>query len=675
LIIATDDLYDEILAYASLKHRLGIKTKTVKLSDVGSTDDAIRSYITNEYNNYNIEFVLLVGEHDQLPLYYEDVNDIYGDYWYANLVPDEYPEIAVGRISVDVSPKLAHHLNKLVDYQLSPPLDSWVTQSLLVAHPENAGYPDSYQDCKEDIESYNYLLPLTFITAFGSEGAHNVDISNAINNTGIGIVNYRGHGTNTTWHLWAINPTEEWENDDALSLFNGRKTPVVLSIACYTGKIRTTNDCLIEAFINSDFGAVAAFGATRETNRFANNTLDKRFYEAVFQDGSLAIGDATIEAIVTMIHNHDDDDNPIGTLTAMKYLWLGDPSMEIWASQPLTFDNITITDNGSSITVSTGEENSNICVSSSDNGSSFYEFIIWDDSYTFNTPVRPLYISVTNNDYYQYIPYLAVTGGTFSTDQHWIGNLHVLGDLTIENGSVLNIEQCTQISFEENTGIKITNGGINANGTSGKNIIFTSSKENPAISDWDGIELSGSSASGYFNYCEFKYGNHGIKCTSSEPTIRNSTFSNNGTGLKIYDSYSNPNWNSIQISGNTFSNNSSHGIYLKNSSPAMSSNISTDNQRGISHSTGANAIMGNNQFKDSQYYGVLCYNSSPDYYFDSYADNGGFNVISDNTGNGVHISGNSNPELGQPNLSYGGYNTIQDNSYEIYNFTSVMLTM
>lgn len=668
LIIATDNLYDEILAYSSLKHRIGIRTKSVKLGDVGSTDDAIRNYIMSEYQNFNIEYVLLVGEHSELPLYCDDsIDSIYGDYLYTDLVGSIYPEIAAGRISAASITELDHHINKIISYTVFPPQDNWVENSLIVADDENAGVPDYYQDCKEDIEAFNYILPLNFTTAFGSEGAHNVDISNAIN-SGTGIVNYRGHGSISMWKTWAAG-SESWTNTDATSLNNENKTPVVLSIACNTGSVTGTSDCLIEAFINADYGAVAAFGATQPTDRFANNTLDKRFYSAVFHNGSFAIGDATISAISTMLTQHGSGDDAVGTKNAKKYLWLGDPSMEIWASQPLTFDDINITDNGSSITVSTGIDSSNICVSSSDNGPSFYEYITGDDL-TFNTPVRPLYISVTCNEFYQYIPYLAVTGGTFTTDQHWIGNLYVLGDLVVDNGAVLNIQQGTQIFFDDYTGITLNDGEINANGTSGKNITFTSSNENPSVSDWDGIKISSSSSSSYFNYCEFKYSRFGIRCISSEPTIRNSIFSNNSSGISIYDSYSNPNWNNIQISGNTFSNNSSYGIYLKNSSPAMSSNISTDNQRGISHSTGANAIMGNNQFKNSQYYGVLCYNSSPDYYFDSYADNGGLNIISYNNGNGVHISGNSNPELGKTTLSYGGFNTIRDNAYEVYNITS-----
>ena len=165
--------------------------------------------------------------------------------------------------------------------------------------------------------------------------------------------------------------------------------------------------------------------------------------------------------------------------------------------------------------------------------------------------------------------------------------MHVLGDLVVDNGAVLDIQQGTRIYFDDYTGVKLYNGAINANGSSGKNIIFSSSNENPSFSDWDGIEISSSSPSSNFNYCDIRYARYGIKCISSGPTIRNSKFSYNYSGIAIYDSYSNPNWNNIQISGNTSSNNSSYGIYLKNSSPAMSTNISTYNKFGISHSTGA----------------------------------------------------------------------------------------
>ena len=54
LIVTHDDFYDAVLPLAEWKHKKGMKTKVVKLSDIGSTSSQIRTYVQNAYDNWLI---------------------------------------------------------------------------------------------------------------------------------------------------------------------------------------------------------------------------------------------------------------------------------------------------------------------------------------------------------------------------------------------------------------------------------------------------------------------------------------------------------------------------------------------------------------------------------------------------------------------------------------------
>ncbi|MDW7680720.1 MAG: hypothetical protein SCK70_09160, partial [bacterium] len=111
----------------------------------------------------------------------------------------------------------------------------------------------------------------------------------------------------------------------------------------------------------------------------------------------------------------------------------GCPETEIWTDSLYIFDNVVISDNGSSIAVNANEPNCNICVCSGEDGKDFWEVKYNVSSYTFNTSVRPLYITITKHNF---APYTAVTGGTFTSNEIWFGDLYVLGDVTISDSNL-----------------------------------------------------------------------------------------------------------------------------------------------------------------------------------------------------------------------------------------------
>ncbi|MGC9364902.1 MAG: right-handed parallel beta-helix repeat-containing protein [Fidelibacterota bacterium] len=198
----------------------------------------------------------------------------------------------------------------------------------------------------------------------------------------------------------------------------------------------------------------------------------------------------------------------------------GCPETEIWTDLLLSFNDVDISDNGSSITVNANVSGCNICACSGNKGSAFWWVENNVSSYTFNTSVRPLYITVIKHNY---APYTAVTGGTFTSDEYWFGNLHVLGDVTIASGATLSILDDTKVKV--NAGYALTvHGTIVADGAT-----FQSSGGD----NWYGIDVDGSSSS-YIKNCQIKDCDYDIIVGGScAMSIKKNNIQAHYTGIRI----------------------------------------------------------------------------------------------------------------------------------------------
>ena len=349
LIISADQYENELGTFINLKIGKGYKTKLVTVSEIGNTATLIKNYIANEYSNNNIEYVLLVGDYSDIPHVLDNewpydcpwgTNNPYSDYGYGCIDNDYQAEVLIGRFSIQNVNELNNIINKSISYELNPPLDNWMQKCLLIAHKENA--PGKYQGCKETIRtaSYSIMSPI-FDIAYGShssEGgndATNQTIIDAIND-GRGVVNYRGHGY----------PQDEWKSDWSYEgvgfgqnqismLTNNNKTPIVFSISCSNGWISGMYG-LGESFTCYNNGAVAFYSATRFSYTSQNHTLDQSIFDYAFNIGNFnTISEITTAAITEMLVDWSYVCD--AKWNARIYLWLGDPTLEIWTGIPNNF--------------------------------------------------------------------------------------------------------------------------------------------------------------------------------------------------------------------------------------------------------------------------------------------------------------------------------------------------
>ena len=230
LIITHDYFYNDVLPLARWKHKKGMRTEVVTLGQIGSSADAIRSYILNAYNTWNIppEYVLLVGAPNLIPM--PVVGGTISDNFYTDMDGDMFNDLLSGRLTVHDNYEAQTVVNKILLYERTPyTADSlWFTNACLIANEDYGIYPPIGNDtvywndvrhAKNLMVANGYHTIDTLSYGLGNDAA---DVVQAVN-AGRGFVLYRGTGLNNWSYPFGVIPDQT---------ANGSKLPIVLSITC-----------------------------------------------------------------------------------------------------------------------------------------------------------------------------------------------------------------------------------------------------------------------------------------------------------------------------------------------------------------------------------------------------------------------------------------------------------
>jgi len=421
LVVTTPACIPYIQPLVDFRHAQGYPVEVRTLEPGFETDTEIKAYITQLYNASGLEYVLMVGD-----AYYGggagDVDvpmnywvDSYSDSYFTMMdgSSDYLADLSIGRILYDTAAELEHQITKTMDYLLAPEVSDWAKHSLLVAHSEE--YPGKYTQCKEEIRTYAYSLETPiFDTAYGGEGASNQDVIDYINTYSSGILNYRGHGSQTAWWEWGASGDFPSSSVDLFT--NVDRYFVHYDVCCdnmdfpgYDG------DCFAERMMKTTAGAVAVMGAIIPSYTIPNHDYDKEFYKAIFDLGIRNIGYASNFANITVYNDHGS----IGESNIRTYLWLGDSCIDPWTD---TMATATVAHPGAMIIgtgtlqVSTGIEGAMVCAQNDEVYEVGYTDATGAVTLTFGTPpVVPgsLTITVTSHNmltYQQSIPVIPPAG-------------------------------------------------------------------------------------------------------------------------------------------------------------------------------------------------------------------------------------------------------------------------
>lgn len=370
ILITGDALVSSFQPLVDWKLKKGLSAKTVTTSWISAQyagadePEKIRNFIRDAHQTWGTLWVLLGGDVAVVPvryayamdcqygspsdnnipcdLYYSDLdgtwnangNGIYGEI--ADSV-DMYPDVFVGRASVETPVQAAAFVNKLLTYEKNPPGD-YQTKALFLAMVlwgspyTNSGLGKNYIDSLYVPPRFDPITKL-----YQDLGNESRATAIPAMNAGANLINHDGHAGTTVMGLGPDYLT----SGDMDALTNGPRYSILYSIGCWPGAF--DNDCIAEHFIrNPGGGGVAFIGNSRYGWGSPGNPLygysdrfDQQFFNKLFKDNIYHIG-STLAAEKAVFVPLAQQENV--------YRWceyeinlLGEPEMPIWTDSPRTF--------------------------------------------------------------------------------------------------------------------------------------------------------------------------------------------------------------------------------------------------------------------------------------------------------------------------------------------------
>ena len=238
--------------FVDWKNESGRPTTLVNLSDIGGNNsDQIKSFILSHYNDpeENLCYVLLVGDYDDLSP--KSMNGGGSDIWFGQLEGnDYYPEVFVGRFSVESITDVQNHVAKVLYYERDINADvTWLDKGIGIGSTEGAG--SGHNGGESDYQHIDYIRDTLLHYTYDAVSQHYQGVGVGTNaamlstdfNNGAGICNYCNHGTQTGWYVGSFNSSH------VNALVNDYKWPFIWSTACYNGQFY--GNCFAEAWMRA----------------------------------------------------------------------------------------------------------------------------------------------------------------------------------------------------------------------------------------------------------------------------------------------------------------------------------------------------------------------------------------------------------------------------------------
>ncbi|MBC8204929.1 MAG: T9SS type A sorting domain-containing protein [FCB group bacterium] len=303
----------------------GIVTDVVTLAEIGgNTYNNIYYYLVTEYYTVwppVLSAVLILSD-------YQSSGDLYGitsGYWnnycvsdnmFSDVIPDNLPDLALGRICAQNNSHLSTMIGKMLDYERTPPTDpnyyidpimagGWQTDRWFLLCTEIVyGYFANEQG-KTPVRQYDLCYgssspgtqwsttyPGAVVNYFGPAGTGYIPSTpsylasmltgsaygiNSVINGGTFLVQHRDHGMEQLWNepYYTISNINQLTNDQPTFVF---------STNCLTGKYNYGSNCFTEVFHRSQYGALGLNAASEVSYSFVNDTFVWGMYDSMWPD-------------------------------------------------------------------------------------------------------------------------------------------------------------------------------------------------------------------------------------------------------------------------------------------------------------------------------------------------------------------------------------------------------
>lgn len=393
LIITSPRLRGSVNLLADARSNDGFWTEIVEVGTgkdsngvdrIGTTPEDIQKYVQDKIlGNVCINrpsYVTIVGDTVDVPTFHLDSPDfdVGFDGKIASDIPYVFPvgrnisfaDAAIGRIPAGA---INLTLSKIIGYEDNPPISpfgSFYSKATFTSYFEGTDPQDrrSFTKSSETIRNALVGLGYTVDRIYTDDG----DIVNeqqyydgtpipaelkkptfGWNGNTQGVIDHWNNGRFIVFHRDHGNPTgwahPDFTVDNIPSLTNGDLLPVVFSINCASGKFDGPTPSFAEQVLEkTGGGAVGVIGDTRNSPTFTNSHLVVGLFDAIFPSviptyGSSSsitrMGDVLNTGKLYMDTQNGLDFQGAIETQAEQYLfhWLGDPTMQIWTSNPHNF--------------------------------------------------------------------------------------------------------------------------------------------------------------------------------------------------------------------------------------------------------------------------------------------------------------------------------------------------
>lgn len=273
MIILTDTTYRKQLEpLVKWKTQKGFRVTTIYRGETlaGTSFEQLRDTIRKVYNatlpgQTPPDFLLIVGDRSRIPTATTDFTTRLSDMYYGEFDGDGdfIPEMYIGRIPARDTAEVRAATEKIIMYEKQQFADtsSFWLRSLITAGNDASyitymngqlNYASAYYLNAENGINGTSLLSPRPDTAFREV--------RRLLNSGVGFMNYSGHGATDRWILPTIISSQTVD-----SLTNTGMYPFIISNACQTGNFSTTANLATKFVVASGKGAVGFIGCTGDS--------------------------------------------------------------------------------------------------------------------------------------------------------------------------------------------------------------------------------------------------------------------------------------------------------------------------------------------------------------------------------------------------------------------------
>jgi hypothetical protein len=312
---------------------------------------AIRNFLLYAANNWSIQpmFVNLFGDGSYdyknnsgtspgnwIPPY-QDGDSTY-DEWYVRVAgDDQFPDMAIGRLTVQNPAEAENVVNKLITYDRQPEAGAWQSRALMVAddisNPSNRDLPETFFLTDTEVLS-NLFLPTGldvikhYIGRFALEGQTKPrarDEFIRLFNEGAAILTYVGHGNPDVLaheQMFVVSR-------DAADIKNEGRLPLMYTAASQVGVFDDpVRSSMPEVLLNkTDGGVIGMISATRVGFHGSNIILARNFHNQMYRTSRthVPVGLALMEAKV----RSQGGGTERGQRNIQRYSLIGDPATRL----------------------------------------------------------------------------------------------------------------------------------------------------------------------------------------------------------------------------------------------------------------------------------------------------------------------------------------------------------